>query len=1040
MNTKNITEALREHHYEKISQPLDNIIKCERLYKNRPYAVIYIDVSNNILTHANNIKNYQEQLVGPDFFSPDNSLRWNNYIYFITKPESITAIDKFAAAKSRIESNRHFARKFVLSEEDFIEHIKNTVPTPEKAHNVNTFVNVSSKWEENLHTHALGIILDQKPRAGTLAAIANGSAFRVEPTIRPVNDKNPESPLDSGFLRSLSIGDFRRVNSGRKYRFGDVNLIIGPNGTGKTSLLEAIEAIYCGRIRRDLTATFTGISAELENPDGSLVEVKTPTSTATIKARNMLWYGRADQQANAICQGFTRFNFLDTDAAFRLASSNSEEIKGDVARLLVGAETSRLWQHLSALEKEIKPKIRSSNEQLETLRSTVNSLASEVKRLQEAPSEATVLERSFQTSIQHLRRHNGNDNGQLETNSNDKAWLEQTSRSITELLNALPGIDVTASQAKAYIEELGLNQTELHRIALDHANTSKQVEACEKSAKKLQAETAAIDEWKHFLLADVPQLAAALSAEDDNISLWTKQLKGQFSEDVEAGLATEYLSLSVADALQNAQARFDAAKEQRHFASTALEKARQLGQSLDSLRRDLHDASLAFISKSGNASRCPVCQTDHEESHLLSKLDALVSSSNEHISTGLRNNLNIAEQNLFSCQANLHSLDLLKSFCEQTSEPLSQMVSKAHDRRRKMLLDFQAASSRRQDILKALETLAIQGFNWKEWPEIKATAVRHLPQESDVHDRHALEEALQNCEAMRHDAVQQSTAARERLEQLHKSAMVLTSKYIHANLSQLPIANLEGLLQRKHAEVARALEKISKILVEIGAAETTPLEELRSEIEACVLLHDRARSARQIENTAQSELQNKLQQLASANSKLDEERKVNENLARAQQVLSHIIENHSLDQATSMAFNAIKDRVSNVFARIHSPHEYELGDFSQGQLLVTRNDKQAREPHQVSTGQRAALALSIFLALNESASTAPPVILIDDPVAHIDDLNALSFLDYLRELVVWNKKQVFFATADIRLAALFERKFDFLGDRFRRINITDQQY
>lgn len=33
--------------------------------------------------------------------------------------------------------------------------------------------------------------------------------------------------------------------------------------------------------------------------------------------------------------------------------------------------------------------------------------------------------------------------------------------------------------------------------------------------------------------------------------------------------------------------------------------------------------------------------------------------------------------------------------------------------------------------------------------------------------------------------------------------------------------------------------------------------------------------------------------------------------------------------------------------------------------------------------------------------------LIDEPVAHIDDLNALSFLDHLRDAVVAGSKQVF---------------------------------
>lgn len=82
---------------------------------------------------------------------------------------------------------------------------------------------------------------------------------------------------------------------------------------------------------------------------------------------------------------------------------------------------------------------------------------------------------------------------------------------------------------------------------------------------------------------------------------------------------------------------------------------------------------------------------------------------------------------------------------------------------------------------------------------------------------------------------------------------------------------------------------------------------------------------------------------------------------------------------------------------------------------------------------------TVYVDLADNVVGRAPVILIDDPVAHIDDLNALSFLDYLRDLTVTSKKQVFFATADARIAALFTRKFSFLGDNFKRIKLLREE-
>lgn len=92
--------------------------------------------------------------------------------------------------------------------------------------------------------------------------------------------------------------------------------------------------------------------------------------------------------------------------------------------------------------------------------------------------------------------------------------------------------------------------------------------------------------------------------------------------------------------------------------------------------------------------------------------------------------------------------------------------------------------------------------------------------------------------------------------------------------------------------------------------------------------------------------------------------------------------------------------------------------------------------NQVSTGQRTAYALSMFLAMNAKVRGGPRVVLLDDPISHIDDLNALSFLDYMRNLVLQSDRQIFFATADEKIAGLFSHKFGFLGEEFRTFELS----
>jgi chromosome segregation protein len=158
-------------------------------------------------------------------------------------------------------------------------------------------------------------------------------------------------------------------------------------------------------------------------------------------------------------------------------------------------------------------------------------------------------------------------------------------------------------------------------------------------------------------------------------------------------------------------------------------------------------------------------------------------------------------------------------------------------------------------------------------------------------------------------------------------------------------------------------------------------------------------------------------------------------LHAASDVLNKLSSELSLESATAKSLGAIGNEINEAFARIHSPNEYEYVG-SDGVLLRSKESEEDWTLDKVSTGQRAAFALSVFLAVHRTAAKAPPVIVIDDPVAHVDDLNALSFLDYLRDLAVTSRKQVFFATADTRIASLFTRKFGFLGENFKRIDLV----
>ena len=127
------------------------------------------------------------------------------------------------------------------------------------------------------------------------------------------------------------------------------------------------------------------------------------------------------------------------------------------------------------------------------------------------------------------------------------------------------------------------------------------------------------------------------------------------------------------------------------------------------------------------------------------------------------------------------------------------------------------------------------------------------------------------------------------------------------------------------------------------------------------------------------------------------------------------------------------EQISRIFLSLHLPQEFSGLAMVERELVGVRGGENVPVVN-MSTGQRTALVLSVFFQLHLSNSAAPDFLLIDEPVANIDELNVLSLMDFLRELVISHGKQIFFTTASRNVAQLFRRKFSFLGEDFQRLD------
>lgn len=130
--------------------------------------------------------------------------------------------------------------------------------------------------------------------------------------------------------------------------------------------------------------------------------------------------------------------------------------------------------------------------------------------------------------------------------------------------------------------------------------------------------------------------------------------------------------------------------------------------------------------------------------------------------------------------------------------------------------------------------------------------------------------------------------------------------------------------------------------------------------------------------------------------------------------------------------------INDLFLKLQTPPDFSEiklhGEKLNFNLMaISRSSKEAKPANVLSSGQRTALAISIFWTMNLYGSHSPHIILMDEPIQQIDDINSLNFLDTLRWIADSGKRQIIISTASSRIAGLIRRKFSYLGEYYSEV-------
>lgn len=1011
----------------------DSVVRGEKKLGEQTYAVAYVDFADEVVERSLHLRDFQERILADDFFDAPGDLRWNKYLYIVAGPNS-KSNPQFAAAKAAIEADKDYARKRVISQDD-LESLLGGPKLFEAAERGSAY-DVLTDWRHRLSAAGLELLLDAPtPRTAVVEKIAQREAGAASSGKQQVKELNSaDAPLATAKLLSLNIALFRPIHNGKRYEFGDVTLLVGANGSGKTSLLEAVEYFYCGNNRRSTAVGSVRLKGRLlPSAGGSTVELSSTADGPRIKARNLAWYNRKEHSVDAIVDSFSLYNFLDTDAAYRLSGNlKPDDITAELSRLLVGSSAATTFDYLQRIRADVDKAWDKAQRRAEGLQTELTVFERRLKELQGKPSTAKTLTDAYRGALAGL------------------GWKRPTEAGVpmpkegSELLAAL-------AHAQALVSLGGSART-----IKDVEHRLTQLEAAVSNARPVDTQLVGALEQEQQLISKMEVLEANVKNLDRWIAYESAGFHGvrrryKSAREVSERLATrlgglvagdlpqvpqQYASLQLQDAVQAAGVAATAAQARLTRAQQALDLHGLAASARAAAAAKLKDAAKEALKSSENPDMCPVCRTAHPSGalmHLIEKLTSGPETTREV--KALAESLRLAGDDASEARRWASAVELCQKFAAQlqlkatTPKEVLEELAALRERASQAQLELQRVTKEGQDLGSA-------GFSSNEadlvWGRI---AGLFKPEPSNLTADIASDERRRQSDALEETRKALGECRSNMGGFVEAIRGFARSVFVDGWVTRVDPSGTFASLVALQDEFLAATSNAAGLRSYLSVEDDVPLVEVQARIAAVTSAFKQADEASRSESESSAEQRDLLKKIQDWTLSLGKHRSEEKALLEAGKVLDDLIENASLEHATREALDAIGDQINEVFSRIHSPREYEYVG-SPSVLLRTADGHDPRTLDQVSTGQRAAFALSIFLARNLTATSAPPVLLIDDPIAHVDDLNALSFLDYLRDLAVNSGRQIFFATADTRVASLFSKKFSFLGESFKTIHLV----
>ncbi len=992
--------------FGKLSNVKENIYKGElRIQSEQPAGIYYLDLNNQIPL---NFPEYQEDLLAEEYYLKPGSIQWNYYLLFIQDK-------KDDAEKKLVESNEKYARKFVLDEAEFEVYFK-IGPSSQSGS-----LNIVSQLTKRLDEVGLYDVYTNESYVQTIDKFRHGKAIRTGKVF--TTDSQLDPPKIS-FVKSINLkSEYRKwPKEIRKFEFGKVNLFSGINGVGKTSVFEAIELMICGRTLRNGSPKEPAGCIEAIFNDSILEKRFLPADNRLYQARDAAWFAKVYGRENQMPYSFNRYNFYNSDAAFAFSSSTDEKTIHEALKTIIfGQEYNLIIERVKKLFPEFR---REYNKIQAEMDSAENGILVANKKISDMKENNSMLELEKAIENKYLSLSFIKKDLSVKEHYTE---IEQLNNGIQILLSQITELSGGKMENVLQINKAIIKSQEEGKITSEFKgledSLTKEIDKFNEQEAELRKNLETLNRAKKYFtdirLFNLEELTKQLQTSNENIRKLNLLQKSLGNID----LTLFRFETPISDLIKSTGLSL----EGKNIAFKQIERemdnlVKQFGE-IEKILKEIKLLGLDYVKQQENIKECPLCHAPFERQELLDRINRMNESNTDDLSS-LHERRKLIKDDLDSIDQflnNLLKINIAFQYLDSKAAvdlPLQEMVD--------LILNFlktKPETDSQKENIDSIFELA-QSLDASEAEFISLGQIINESFHNKLNFAYENKTEFENTEEeVSNEIVRLSKLVSVRRAEKERLFEEMKAKL---NIKGLESQSFEQIIQAIRDEsitLGRLSNYISKLLDQIVLKDSDSFDDLE------ILSKTLAKNIEsyKTEQRNQFELEDAKKKKLEYSSFIDKNKDLLNRFKKAYHLLKSLAEGDE-DKDLKDFFAINMRELIDIFKSIHAPDEFQDILFQDGLLKLKPKEGIARSVTEISTGQRSALALSFFISLNRKLKMGPDIIMFDDPVSFVDDLNVLSFLDYLRFFVLKEGKQIFFATANKRLSSLFEHKFGFLGE------------